>query len=156
MAVPHPLVAKRVARGKAARAEVLRYRHAVFEPSPDRVDPVKLLERRTETRPRTARDNGYRTKREGRIVLDSVACYRSAMTEFAGMKNPDVCHSRLEIESVVHELAPLVHNRHLGNRHLGDGGGLEGAGLVVGSSRNSGCRSSHESQRLTTASAGAC
>lgn len=45
--MPHPLVAKRVARGKAARAEVLRYRHAVFEPSPDRVDPVKLLERRT-------------------------------------------------------------------------------------------------------------
>ncbi len=156
VAVPHPFVAKRVARGRAVRAQVLRYRHAVFEPSPDRVDPVKLLERQTETRPRTGRNNGYGTKREGLIVLDTVAGYRSAMTEFAGMKNPDVCHSRLEIQSVVDELAPLVHNRHLGNRLLADGGGLEGAGLVVGSSRNSGCRSSHESQRLTTESAGAC
>ncbi len=33
------------------------------------------------------------------------------MTEFAGMKNPDGCHARLEIESVVDELAPLVHER---------------------------------------------
>ena len=39
VAVPHLSVAERVARGKAARAEVPRSRHAVFEPSPDRVDP---------------------------------------------------------------------------------------------------------------------
>ena len=42
VAVPHLSVAERVARGKAARAEVPRSRHAVFEPSPDRVDPVDV------------------------------------------------------------------------------------------------------------------
>ena len=194
VAVPHLSVAERVARGKAARAEVPRSRHAVFEPSPDRVDPVKLLERQAETRvaelvpirygrmlvspftfyrgaalimaqdlgptPRSglnvqccgdahlsnfgvfgsperrlvfdvndfdetlpgpwewdvkrlavsmliaARDNGYRTKDEERIVLDTVARYRTAMAEFAGMKTLDVWYSRLEIESVLEELAP--------------------------------------------------
>ena len=182
-------VAERVARGKAARAEVPRSRHAVFEPSSDRVDPVTLLERQAETRipelvpirygrmlvspftfyrgaamimaqdlgptPRSglnvqccgdahlsnfgvfasperrlvfdvndfdetlpgpwewdvkrlavsmliaARDNGYRTKDEERIVLATVARYRSAMAEFAEMKNLDVWYSRLEIESVL-------------------------------------------------------
>ncbi len=53
-----------------------------------------------------ARDNGYRTKDEERIVLDTVARYRTAMAEFAGMKNLDVWYSRLEIESVLEELAP--------------------------------------------------
>ena len=192
-AVPHLSVAERVARGKAARAEVPRSRHAVFEPSPDRVDPVKLLERQAETRvpelvpirygrmlvspftfyrgaamimaqdlgptPRSglnvqccgdahlsnfgvfasperrlvfdvndfdetlpgpwewdvkrlagsmlvaARDNGYRVKDEERIVLDTVARYRTAMAEFAAMRNLDVWYSRLEIESVVQEHA---------------------------------------------------
>ena len=194
VAVPHLSVAERVARGKAARAEVPRSRHAAFEPSPDRVDPVKLLERQAETRvpelvpirygrmlvspftfyrgaalimaqdlgptPRSglnvqccgdahlsnfgvfasperrlvfdvndfdetlpgpwewdvkrlavsmliaARDNGYRTKDEERIVLDTVARYRTAMAEFAGMNNLDVWYSRLEIESVLQDLAP--------------------------------------------------
>ena len=53
-----------------------------------------------------ARDNGYRTRDEERIVLDTVARYRTAMAEFAGMKNLDVWYSRLEIESVLGELAP--------------------------------------------------
>jgi uncharacterized protein (DUF2252 family) len=194
VAVPHLSVAERVARGKAARAEVPRSRHAVFEPSPDRVDPVKLLERQAETRvpelvpirygrmlvspftfyrgaamimaqdlgstPRSglnvqccgdahlsnfgvfasperrlvfdlndfdetlpgpwewdvkrlaasmliaARDNGYRTKDEERIVLDTVGRYRAAMLQFAGMNNLDVWYSRLEIETVLQELAP--------------------------------------------------
>ena len=189
----HVSVAERVARGKAARAEVPRSRHAVFEPSSDRVDPVTLLERQAETRipelvpirygrmlvspftfyrgaamimaqdlgptPRSglnvqccgdahlsnfgvfasperrlvfdvndfdetlpgpwewdvkrlavsmliaARDNGYRTKDEERIVLATVARYRSAMAEFAEMKNLDVWYSRLEIESVLEPLA---------------------------------------------------
>ena len=192
-AAAHVSVAERVARGKAARAEVPRSRHAVFEPSSDRVDPVTLLERQAETRipelvpirygrmlvspftfyrgaamimaqdlgptPRSglnvqccgdahlsnfgvfasperrlvfdvndfdetlpgpwewdvkrlavsmliaARDNGYRTKDEERIVLATVARYRSAMAEFAEMKNLDVWYSRLEIESVLQPLA---------------------------------------------------
>ena len=194
VAVPHLSVAERVARGKAARAEVPRSRHAAFEPSPDRVDPVTLLERQAETRvpelvpirygrmlvspftfyrgaalimaqdlgptPRSglnvqccgdahlsnfgvfasperrlvfdvndfdetlpgpwewdvkrlavsmlvaARDNGYRTKDEERIVLGTIARYRTAMAEFAGMKNLDVWYARLEIESALQELAP--------------------------------------------------
>ena len=64
-------------------------------------------------------------------MLDTVARDRTAMAEVAGMKNLEVWYSRLEIESVPEELAPLVHNLHLGNRHLGDAGVLERAALVV-------------------------
>jgi Uncharacterized protein conserved in bacteria (DUF2252) len=53
-----------------------------------------------------ARDNGYRARDEDRIVLDTVGRYRTAMAEFAGMSDLDVWYSRLEIESLVQELAP--------------------------------------------------
>jgi uncharacterized protein (DUF2252 family) len=53
-----------------------------------------------------ARDNGYRARDEERIVLGTVARYRTAMAEFAGMKDLDVWYSRLEIESLIQELAP--------------------------------------------------
>ena len=53
-----------------------------------------------------ARDNGYRAKDEERIVLDTVARYRTAMAEFAGMRNLDVWYARLEIESVLEQFAP--------------------------------------------------
>ena len=48
--VPHPSVAERVARGKAARAEVPRSSHATFEPLPTRADPIELLERQAKAR----------------------------------------------------------------------------------------------------------
>jgi len=193
-AVPHLSVVERIARGKAARTEVPRSRHAVFEPSPTRADPVELLQRQAATRvpelvpirygrmlvspftfyrgaamimahdlgptPRSgltvqccgdahlsnfgvfasperrlvfdvndfdetlpgpwewdvkrlavsmliaARDNGYRARDEERIVLDTVGRYRTAMAEFAGMSDLDVWYSRLEIESLIQELAP--------------------------------------------------
>jgi uncharacterized protein (DUF2252 family) len=196
VAVAHLSVAERVARGKAARAEVPRASHATFEPSPQRADPLELLERQAATRvselvpirygrmlvspftfyrgaamimahdlattPRSgltvqccgdahlsnfgvfasperrlvfdvndfdetlpgpwewdvkrlavsmliaARDNGYRAKDQERVVLDTVARYRTAMAEFAGMKNLDVWYSHLDIESVIEELAPTV------------------------------------------------
>jgi uncharacterized protein (DUF2252 family) len=41
---------ERVARGKAARAEVSRSSHAVWEPPSDRTSPVDLLERQAKTR----------------------------------------------------------------------------------------------------------
>jgi uncharacterized protein (DUF2252 family) len=41
---------ERAVRGKAARAEVPRTSHAVFEPAPDRPDPVALLEEQAVTR----------------------------------------------------------------------------------------------------------
>jgi uncharacterized protein (DUF2252 family) len=191
--VPHLSVAERVARGKAARAEVPRASHAVFEPSPRRADPVELLERQAKSRvpelvpirygrmlvspftfyrgaamimandlaasPRSgltvqccgdahlsnfgvfasperrlvfdvndfdetlpgpwewdvkrlavsmliaARDNGFRAKEQDRIVLDTVGRYRTAMAEFAAMKQLDVWYSHLDIESVVAEFA---------------------------------------------------
>jgi uncharacterized protein (DUF2252 family) len=48
--VPHLSVAERVARGKAARGEVPRSRHGVFEPTAHRVDPIELLERQAGVR----------------------------------------------------------------------------------------------------------
>ncbi len=189
--VPHLSVAERVARGKAARKEVPRARHAKFEPSPDRPDPVKLLERQAKSRvpelvpirygrmlvspftfyrgaallmandlagtPRSglnvqccgdahlsnfgvfasperalvfdvndfdetlpgpwewdvkrlavsmliaARFNGYKGKEQDRIVLDTVGRYRTAMAEFAAMKQLAVWYSHLDIQSAVAE-----------------------------------------------------
>ena len=190
-AVPHLSVAERVARGKAARAEVPRASHAKFEPPPTRDDPVALLERQAKSRvpelvpirygrmlvspftfyrgaasimahdlaatPRSglivqccgdahlsnfgvfasperalvfdvndfdetlpgpwewdvkrlavsmliaARDNGFRAKEQERIVLDTVGRYRTAMAEFAGMKNLEVWYSHLDIQSALQQ-----------------------------------------------------
>jgi uncharacterized protein (DUF2252 family) len=190
-AVPHLSVGERVARGKAARAEVPRSSHALFEPSRDRSDPVELLERQARSRvpelvpirygrmlvspftfyrgaatimaqdlgptPRSgltvqccgdahlsnfgvfasperrlvfdvndfdetlpgpwewdvkrlavsmliaARDNGFPAKEQERIVLDTVGQYRTAMADFAGMRNLAVWYSHLEIDSVLRE-----------------------------------------------------
>ena len=192
-AVPHLSVAERVARGKAARKEVPRAGHALFEPLSTRADPVELLERQAKTRvpelvpirygrmlvspftfyrgaasimahdlagtPRSgltvqccgdahlsnfgvfasperalvfdvndfdetlpgpwewdvkrlavsmliaARSNGFRAKEQDRIVLDTVGRYRTAMAEFAGMKNLDVWYARLDIESALQDYA---------------------------------------------------
>jgi len=52
-----------------------------------------------------ARDNGFAAKDGERIVLGTVGPYRTAMAEFAGMKNLDVWYSRLEIESVLQEFS---------------------------------------------------
>jgi len=193
-AVPHLSVAERVARGKAARKEVPRAGHALFEPLSTRADPVELLERQARTRvpelvpirygrmlvspftfyrgaamimahdlaatPRSgltvqccgdahlsnfgvfasperalvfdvndfdetlpgpwewdvkrlavsmliaARDNGFRAKEQERVVLDSVARYRTAMAEFAGMKNLEVWYARLDVASALQEYGP--------------------------------------------------
>jgi hypothetical protein len=48
--VPHLTVSERMARGKAARAEVPRASHATFEPATSRPDPLELLERQAATR----------------------------------------------------------------------------------------------------------
>ena len=192
--MPHLSIAERVARGKAARAEVPRSSHAKFEPVAARPDPIDLLERQAKTRvpelvpirygrmmvssftfyrgaalimahdlaatPRSglnvqicgdahlsnfgvfgspervlvfdvndfdetlpgpwewdvkrlsvsmliaARANGYRVKDQERIVLDTVNQYRTAMANFAGMKNLDVWYSHLDIEQVLKEYAP--------------------------------------------------
>jgi uncharacterized protein (DUF2252 family) len=191
--LPHLTVDERMARGKAARAEVPRSSHAVFAPSSTRVDPIELLERQAATRvpelvpirygrmlvspftfyrgaamimahdlaatPRSgltvqccgdahlsnfgvfasperrlvfdindfdetlpgpwewdlkrlaasmliaARDNGYRRRDQERAVLDTMAMYRTAMREFAAMKNLEVWYAGIDIEALLHERA---------------------------------------------------
>src|SRR3954452_25394780 len=50
-----------------------------------------------------ARDNGFPPKQQDRIVLDTVAEYRTAMTAFAGMGNLDVWYAHLDIEEALKE-----------------------------------------------------
>jgi uncharacterized protein (DUF2252 family) len=70
---PHRSVAERVARGKAARAEVPRSSHATFEPSPTRADPIELLERQAQTRvPELV------PIRHGRMLVSPFTFYRGA------------------------------------------------------------------------------
>jgi uncharacterized protein (DUF2252 family) len=70
---PHPSVAERVARGKAARAEVPRSSHASFEPSPTRPDPLELLERQA-----TMRVPELVPVRYGRMLVSAFTFYRGA------------------------------------------------------------------------------
>ncbi len=72
-AVPHLTIAERVARGKAARAEVPRSSHAVFEPALGRPDPIKLLERQAETRVPELVPIRY-----GRMLVSPFTFYRGA------------------------------------------------------------------------------
>jgi uncharacterized protein (DUF2252 family) len=195
-ATPHLSVAERLARGKAARAEVPRASHATYGPPATRADPLELLQQQAKTRvpelvpirygrmlvspftfyrgaarimahdlaatPRSglnvqccgdahlsnfgvfgsperrlmfdvndfdetlpgpwewdvkrlavsmliaAINNGYRRKEQERIVLDTVGRYRTAMAEFAGMKNLEVWYARLDVEAAVKELGPQL------------------------------------------------
>ncbi|MFD4240966.1 DUF2252 domain-containing protein [Streptomyces sp. NPDC058525] len=49
-AVPHSTPAERAARGKEARRRAPRSRHAVYRPSPDRPDPLEILEAQSAAR----------------------------------------------------------------------------------------------------------
>jgi hypothetical protein len=71
--VPHLSVPERVARGKAARAEVPRSRQAEFEPAPDRADPIDLLEAQAETRLPDLVPIRY-----GRMLVSPFTFYRGA------------------------------------------------------------------------------
>jgi uncharacterized protein (DUF2252 family) len=77
--VPHLSVAERVARGKAARAEVPRSSHATFEPAPHRPDPVKVLERQAQTRVPELVPIRY-----GRMLVSAFTFYRGAAMIMAG------------------------------------------------------------------------
>jgi uncharacterized protein (DUF2252 family) len=66
-------VAERVARGKAARADVPRSSHAGFEPVATRVDPVDLLERQAKTRVPELVPIRY-----GRMLVSPFTFYRGA------------------------------------------------------------------------------
>jgi uncharacterized protein (DUF2252 family) len=64
-------VDERAARGRAARAEVPRSSHAVFEPAGSRPDPVGVLERQAETRVPQLVPIRY-----GRMLVSPFAFYR--------------------------------------------------------------------------------
>ncbi len=71
--VVHLTVAERIAHGKAARAEVPRSSHAVFEPPPHRPDPISLLERQAQTRVPELVPIRY-----GRMLVSPFTFYRGA------------------------------------------------------------------------------
>jgi uncharacterized protein (DUF2252 family) len=71
--VPHLSVAERVARGKAARAEVPRSSHAAFEATSQRPDPIELLERQAKTRVPELVPIRY-----GRMLVSPFTFYRGA------------------------------------------------------------------------------
>jgi uncharacterized protein (DUF2252 family) len=72
-AVPHLTVAEREARGKQARAEVPRSQHASFEESPERPDPVALLQLQALMRVPELVPIRY-----GRMLVSPFAFYRGA------------------------------------------------------------------------------
>jgi uncharacterized protein (DUF2252 family) len=78
-AVPHLSVAERVARGKAARAEVPRNSHAAYTPSPVRADPLDVLERQATTRVPELVPIRY-----GRMLVSPFTFYRGAAMIMAG------------------------------------------------------------------------
>jgi uncharacterized protein (DUF2252 family) len=70
--------AERAARGKAARAEVPRESHAMFDPPPDRPDPIGLLEQQAITRvPELV------PVRWGRMMVSPFTYYRGAALPMA-------------------------------------------------------------------------
>jgi uncharacterized protein (DUF2252 family) len=78
-AVPHLSVAERVARGRAARAEVPRSSHATFEPAAHRPDPVQVLEQQAQTRVPELVPIRY-----GRMLVSPFTFYRGAAMIMAG------------------------------------------------------------------------
>jgi uncharacterized protein (DUF2252 family) len=72
-ATAHLSVAERVARGRAARKEVPRSAHALFEPASGRADPVELLERQAQTRVPELVPIRY-----GRMLVSPFTFYRGA------------------------------------------------------------------------------
>jgi uncharacterized protein (DUF2252 family) len=72
-AVPHLTVDERIARGKAARAEIPRSRHAEFDAPQDRADPVDLLEDQARTRVPELVPIRY-----GRMLVSPFTFYRGA------------------------------------------------------------------------------
>jgi uncharacterized protein (DUF2252 family) len=50
-------------------------------------------------------DNGFASKHQDRVVLETVAAYRVAMREFAAMRNLEVWYAHLDIEAALKQFA---------------------------------------------------
>jgi uncharacterized protein (DUF2252 family) len=83
-AVKHLTKTEREARGKAARRELPRSSHGLFEPPADRIDPIELLERQAQTRVPELVPIRY-----GRMLVSPFAFYRGAALIMAG----DLAHT---------------------------------------------------------------
>jgi uncharacterized protein (DUF2252 family) len=79
LTVPHLSVGERVARGRAARAEVPRSSHGSFEPAPHRPDPIGVLEQQAQTRVPELVPIRY-----GRMLVSPFTFYRGAAMIMAG------------------------------------------------------------------------
>ncbi len=71
--IPHKSEAESKALGKEARVKVPRNSHAAFEPSPDRPDPVSLLEEQATTRVQELVPIRY-----GRMLVSPFTFFRGA------------------------------------------------------------------------------
>jgi uncharacterized protein (DUF2252 family) len=58
-----------------------------------------------------AQDNGFGVKDQDRIVLDTVAEYRTAMAKFAGMSNLDVWYARIDVDALLDEIGGQLTRR---------------------------------------------
>jgi uncharacterized protein (DUF2252 family) len=122
--IAHPTVDDRRAEGKEARDRTPLSSHAGWVPAPDRSDPVELLEKQNATREPDLNvqlcgdahlsNFGAFASPERRLLFDlndfdetlpgpfeSVAAYREAMAEFAGMGTMDVWYARLDAEQLL-------------------------------------------------------
>jgi uncharacterized protein (DUF2252 family) len=55
-----------------------------------------------------SRSNGFTVKQQERVVLETVAAYRTWMARFAGMRNLEVWYTRFEIEKLMPQLRSQV------------------------------------------------
>ena len=92
--VPHRSEADSRAMGKEARAAVPRGSHAAFEPSPDRPDPVTLLEDQATTRVQELVPIRY-----GRMLVSPFTFFRGAALIMASdlSTTPDVGPDRPDL-----------------------------------------------------------
>jgi uncharacterized protein (DUF2252 family) len=56
-------------------------------------------------------NNGYSVKKQERIVLATIAAYRTAMERFASMKDLDVWYARMDVESEIKDLGPQLKSK---------------------------------------------
>ena len=91
-AVPHPTVAERVARGKAAREVASRSGHGEWEPASDRRDPVDLLEEQAASRVQELVPIRY-----GRMLVSPFTFFRGAAYPMAA-DLADAARTGLEVQ----------------------------------------------------------
>jgi Uncharacterized protein conserved in bacteria (DUF2252) len=65
-----------------------------------------------------ARDNGFTAKQQDQIVLTTVREYRTAMRDFAAMKNLDVWYSHLDIDAAIQDVAAQIKRTKAVERQL--------------------------------------